>query len=170
MNLFKIPNLTKNRVFGLDLLCFFAIYGHAAYFLPFRDKVDLHMKIYYDGVGIFFVLSGFLVGTIIIKQLFKDDVKKSELIHFWKQRLSRTLPSYYLFLLFVIIISYLPIWDNVDIFISTLLNRKSSWGITMSILYLLFLVVTISLSVLIYKYFEIPTTKYLRNNTNLISK
>lgn len=48
----------------------------------------------------FFVLSGFLIGSILIKQ-FPDNgfPKFKTLLHFWKRRWFRTLPAYYLVLL-----------------------------------------------------------------------
>ena len=109
MSLLSLPN-TKNRIFGLDLLRFFAIffvvYTHGGHFFPLRDHISVYASIIYDGVGIFFVLSGFLIGSILIKQLLISDLKFGTLLHFWKQRWSRTLPNYYLFFLLSIALDY----------------------------------------------------------------
>ncbi len=50
-----------------------------------------------DGVDLFFVLSGFLIGGILLKDF---DAKPTifTVLHFWKRRWFRTLPLYYLFL------------------------------------------------------------------------
>lgn len=52
-----------------------------------------------DGVELFFVLSGFLIGTILIRTLEeKEHFGWRDLTHFWKRRWFRTLPNYYLIL------------------------------------------------------------------------
>jgi peptidoglycan/LPS O-acetylase OafA/YrhL len=95
--------IPENRIFGLDLLRCFAIsmvlFFHSRWLLPEVYKNFVY-NLYIDGVTIFFVLSGFLIGTIIIKQFKKDDSLKS-LINFWLRRWFRTLPLYY----FVLILS-----------------------------------------------------------------
>jgi|ERR1035437_3507349 peptidoglycan/LPS O-acetylase OafA/YrhL len=49
---------------------------------------------------LFFVLSGFLIGTILIKTLNKSiKFNLNDILVFWKRRWFRTLPMYYLFLL-----------------------------------------------------------------------
>jgi peptidoglycan/LPS O-acetylase OafA/YrhL len=53
------------------------------------------------GVQIFFILSGFLIGQILIRD-FKNEGKVSTIIEFWKRRWYRTLPLYYLILIFKI--------------------------------------------------------------------
>ena len=52
------------------------------------------------GVEIFFVLSGYLIGGILLKQLREGTINSLRgLSGFWKRRWFRTLPNYYLFLL-----------------------------------------------------------------------
>ena len=52
-----------------------------------------------DGVELFFVLSGFLIGSILIKTLESEKkLNLSSLVNFWKRRWFRTLPNYYLIL------------------------------------------------------------------------
>jgi peptidoglycan/LPS O-acetylase OafA/YrhL len=55
------------------------------------------------GVEIFFVLSGFLIGQILLRD-FEQGVNFKKLLHFWKRRWIRTIPVYYLvlFLKFVL--------------------------------------------------------------------
>jgi peptidoglycan/LPS O-acetylase OafA/YrhL len=50
------------------------------------------------GVELFFVLSGFLIGTILIRDFATGDVTFAKLQHFWSRRWFRTLPNYYVFL------------------------------------------------------------------------
>ncbi|MBI5219251.1 MAG: acyltransferase [Bacteroidia bacterium] len=100
----------KNRVFGLDLLRSVAILivvlGHSSplisgYFKSFPYLPSL------DGVDLFFVLSGFLVGTIIIKIF--DNAQSFEFkdtLNFLVRRWFRTLPNYFLFLTVNIVLIY----------------------------------------------------------------
>lgn len=63
-----------------------------------------------DGVELFFVLSGFLIGSILIKEFnTKKSFDLTSLTNFWKRRWFRTLPNYYLILL----INFLLIKYNV---------------------------------------------------------
>lgn len=63
-----------------------------------------------DGVNLFFVLSGFLIGGILLKQIRnKKKFGLKELALFWKRRWFRTLPNYYLFLL----INYLLVYFHI---------------------------------------------------------
>ena len=102
-------NNTSNRVYGLDVLRAVAIlivlYGHgkilsgdAFSFIPDFPLID--------GVELFFVLSGFLIGGILISTAEKEqkfDLKS--LFIFWKRRWFRTLPTYYLILIVNIILT-----------------------------------------------------------------
>ncbi len=68
-----------------------------------------------DGVELFFVLSGFLIGSILIKTLEKEEgFNFSTLTSFWKRRWFRTLPNYYLILLLNFLLVYYNI-TNGDI-------------------------------------------------------
>ncbi|KQT15096.1 hypothetical protein ASG31_15965 [Chryseobacterium sp. Leaf404] len=93
--------LSQDRIFGLDLLRFFAIttvvLGHGAYLMPVKIA-DFHKYFTFDGVNIFFALSGFLIGGILIKQLENNQADFSLLLHFWMRRWFRTLPTYFLIL------------------------------------------------------------------------
>lgn len=51
------------------------------------------------GVEIFFVLSGFLIGSIIIEKSSKSDSRWGWIPKFWGRRFLRTYPNYLLFLL-----------------------------------------------------------------------
>lgn len=104
----------ENRIFGLDLLraiaILFVMIIHAGRFLPFPEKYHhYYMNILYDGVGIFFVLSGFLIGGILIREIEqKPNFKFKDLINFWAKRWSRTLPNYYLFVIVIMTLFSAP--------------------------------------------------------------
>ncbi len=51
----------------------------------------------------FFVLSGFLIGGILIKTINRTDFTHKELVGFWIRRWFRTLPMYYLVLSFLVL-------------------------------------------------------------------
>jgi peptidoglycan/LPS O-acetylase OafA/YrhL len=101
MNEWKVSN-TK-RVFGLDVYRAVAIllvvmsHGSLLSGPIFSGLPSIPLP---DGVELFFVLSGFLIGTILIRTLEQEPVfGVKELMHFWKRRWFRTLPNYYLILL-----------------------------------------------------------------------
>lgn len=58
------------------------------------------------GVEIFFVLSGFLIGTILYRTFLKESFTIKEVFGFLKRRWFRTLPNYYLVLLLNIAITF----------------------------------------------------------------
>lgn len=58
-----------------------------------------------DGVSIFFVLSGFLIGCILITSLEEKEFKAKDLLIFWKKRWFRTLPNYFLILIILLLLS-----------------------------------------------------------------
>jgi len=93
-----------SRVFGLDALRAFAIlsviYGHFVQHMPpgsvFQNLLLFNGVI---GVELFFVLSGFLIGGIIIRQFDEGRFRTAaQVTTFWKRRWYRTLPAYFLFL------------------------------------------------------------------------
>ncbi|MGN6396651.1 MAG: acyltransferase family protein [Mucilaginibacter sp.] len=106
---------SPNRIFSVDIFRGIAIIAVVVYhfnrsFLPFGEL----------GVDLFFVISGLLIGGILIKQL-----KTGQRINFFKFFLERGFkiwPSYYAFLLFANILAYflykriapgqfIPLWD-----------------------------------------------------------
>lgn len=115
MNFFKLDQ-GHNRVFGLDLLRFIAIFmvliGHSLIFVPHEYKIKVYGFLL-DGVSIFFVLSGFLIGGILIKQLEKSKPNYAGLLEFWKRRWLRTLPAYYVVLIFLLIYTAIVLPNNL---------------------------------------------------------
>lgn len=102
--IFKI-DLNPNRIYGLDMLrawaIIFVIIGHGTNLVPNKLKF-ISDFIIFDGVSIFFVLSGFLIGEILIKILEtnykRNTINRSLLFDFWIRRLFKTLPNYFLIL------------------------------------------------------------------------
>lgn len=93
--------MNSNRIYGLDLLRAIAIllviYGHSITY------VNANLPKTGDGVAIFFVLSGFLIGKILFKSL-TEDFGLKQLTQFWKRRWLRTLPLYLFMLTLVSIV------------------------------------------------------------------
>lgn len=108
INIEQFLGLKKgNRIFGLDLLRSIAIllvlFAHGDFIL----KENLHNFngiIKLDGVDFFFVLSGFLIGGILIKKL--NEKKTFNILEFWKNRWLRTLPNYFLILIVLLCYHY----------------------------------------------------------------
>jgi peptidoglycan/LPS O-acetylase OafA/YrhL len=99
---------TNSRIFGLDILracaIMFVVIGHGNNLLP----IAITNKIFgYDGVSIFFVLSGFLIGGILIKTLEEKRGDKNVLLNFWIRRWFRTIPNYFLILVVLLILNML---------------------------------------------------------------
>lgn len=110
--------VSLKRNYGLDILRFIAIllvvFCHGIQFLPPLPNATL---IFHwtglMGVEVFFVLSGYLIGTILL-DLFLDQQGGSFFQHlpsFWIRRWFRTLPNYYLFLLIYIAFAMYTVTD-----------------------------------------------------------
>jgi peptidoglycan/LPS O-acetylase OafA/YrhL len=101
---FRMEHKAEDRIFGLDLVRFIAIMmvvlGHGCIVLP-DEVANVIKRFMLDGVSIFFVLSGFLIGGILIRQLEKGKDSWGDLVHFWKRRWMRTLPAYFFVLTIV---------------------------------------------------------------------
>lgn len=98
---------SKDRIFGLDILRFIAVstvvIGHTFYTLPIGADPTFVRCVFFDGVNIFFTLSGFLIGGILIKKLSEKPATFSTLATFWRDRWLRTLPAYFFILILIII-------------------------------------------------------------------
>ncbi len=112
INIFRLRPDYENRVFGLDLMrslaIIFVVMGHAS----MLEKIDTNFPWIrlINGVELFFVLSGFLIGGILIKTFKKNNSFGIKVIsNFWIRRWFRTLPNYYLILILNIIVVYFGI-------------------------------------------------------------
>jgi peptidoglycan/LPS O-acetylase OafA/YrhL len=99
------------RVFGLDIFRAVAILlvvlAHGKFLLDDTRLEGFPYIKRIDGVDLFFVLSGFLIGSILLKDIHATEkFGLSALTRFWKRRWWRTLPNYYLILLVNYIIVY----------------------------------------------------------------
>ena len=100
----------SSRVFGLDLLRFLAItlvlIEHGSLYMAVAEAVERLFLIFgYFGVELFFVLSGFLIGTIILNLYESEQRLSFGLIkNFWIRRWFRTIPLYYLILTLNIVV------------------------------------------------------------------
>jgi len=104
--------LVKQRNFGLDILRAMSI---ILVFLAHRFSFPYELGIV--GVQIFFVLSGFLIGQILIKDFNNGGTIKT-ILTFWKRRWYRTLPMYYLVLIYKILIYGNPFgWKMIVYFL-----------------------------------------------------
>jgi len=107
-SLFRYLNHNASkRIFGLDLLRFFAIffvvYSHGNRLIRDYCEPGSLGILHFDGVSIFFVLSGFLIGRILIKTFVNEDAYNLKVIkNFWVRRWLRTIPVYFIVLIFLI--------------------------------------------------------------------
>lgn len=119
--LFSLNTDYSSRVYGLDvfraLAIIFVVMGHGGFLLDASAPGFPYIWLI-DGVELFFVLSGFLIGSILFKLLDKDQLTSfKDLLSFWQRRWFRTLPAYYLVLaLNVIFISFGFIHGSIEKF------------------------------------------------------
>jgi peptidoglycan/LPS O-acetylase OafA/YrhL len=100
-SLFSIA-LDPHRVFGLDILralaILFVVVLHGNFLLP--DQLSQITSLFvFDGVSIFFVLSGFLIGGIFIRSVEANGINIETVSNFWIRRWFRTMPNYFLVLI-----------------------------------------------------------------------
>ena len=95
--------MESKRLFGLDILrttaIMLVVFMHGGIILKDSAIDGFPYFRLIDGVDIFFVLSGFLIGGILLKDI--NSAEKfgfKSLFTFWKRRWFRTLPNYYLIL------------------------------------------------------------------------
>lgn len=101
---------------ALAIVCVLCAHS-SQYLIPFRFVNPVTDLFGFAGVELFFVLSGFLIGTILIKTYNKEFVSLfEEMRTFWIRRWFRTLPNYYLVLVLYFIVCYIlvPAFDVSD--------------------------------------------------------
>ncbi len=117
----NIENQNTNRIFGLDLIraiaILFVVFSHIYYLIDDKNPLLIALSglFGYAGVELFFVLSGFLIGSILLKKYIDNQFSKKELFIFLKRRWFRTLPSYYLILMINIVLVLIFQYPNYSI-------------------------------------------------------
>jgi len=112
-NIFQLKPDYSKRVFGLDLMKAIAIIhvlvGHGGFLLE-KANTNFPWIKFISGVNLFFVISGFLIGRIIIRNfIVNQEFTIKGVYNFWTRRWLRTLPNYYLILIINITIVYFGI-------------------------------------------------------------
>lgn len=107
MNIFQ-RELSNNRIYGLDIVRFFAIIfvviSHGEYLIP-KEYRYINTFLYIDGVNVFFVLSGFLIGKSLITQITNNEFNIKNIKVFFIRRWAKTLPSYFLVFIVLLILN-----------------------------------------------------------------
>ena len=97
------------RIFGLDVMRAtggtIVVLAHSS-FLVGHHWPRFPMVPAIDWVALFFVLSGFLIGGILLDQLARPRAPLTAFADFMQRRWLRTLPNYFLFLLLNIVLVY----------------------------------------------------------------
>jgi len=112
LSVFRLHPDYDKRVFGLDLMRAFAILivVHQHALILEKANTNFPWIRLINGVELFFVLSGFLIGGILLKLFNKNKSFSIKIIsNFWIRRWFRTLPNYYLVLILNIIVVYFGI-------------------------------------------------------------
>jgi peptidoglycan/LPS O-acetylase OafA/YrhL len=111
----------KHRIFGLDVIRALAILlvlvSHSSLLLfPNSNGTVLNIVRFFGtiGVDLFFVLSGFLIGNIILKQIKQGKTAFKDFLYFWIRRWFRTLPNYFLILVFNILLFFFLHKEVID--------------------------------------------------------
>ncbi len=106
----RLPTVNRpptNRIFGLDILraaaILFVMQMHSLAFIHPHADAHYYWLFILDGVDLFFVLSGFLIGGILVRTIDKGKFGTAELYNFWIRRWFRTLPNYFLVLIALLV-------------------------------------------------------------------
>ncbi len=95
-----LDHIQPDRNFGLDLMRSLAILlvlgAHSFHIVARHVSPTLAHIFLPDGVDLFFVLSGFLVGSIWIKNVDRGEANLATFFSFYKRRWFRTVPSYWI--------------------------------------------------------------------------
>ena len=99
-----MSDFSKSRLVGLDIARSVAILAvvlaHTRYLLDAPGRYEFLSLSGKIGVELFFVLSGFLIGSILLRS-FEESLSFRMLVRFWSRRWLRTLPAYFAVLIFI---------------------------------------------------------------------
>ena len=110
----------KERIFGLDVVRSLAIllvlithsYDGWNYLFPSERWWYFYTGVI--GVELFFVLSGFLIGGILIRILSESNLCFNDILQFLKRRWYRTIPNYFLFVAINIVLGFVILYQAVN--------------------------------------------------------
>lgn len=98
--------MDSKRIYGLDVLRTIAILTvvvrHMFSLFGFPLGKAVADALYFNGVFMFFVLSGYLIGSILLRTFSEKEATPGTLATFWRDRWLRTLPAYYCVLLLLV--------------------------------------------------------------------
>lgn len=108
--------ITGKRILGLDLfraLAIILVVSSHGHFILNNYSFNIKKIFNIDGVDLFFVLSGFLIGSILIDLVIQKRLSSfSVIFSFWKRRWFRTIPNYLLILLVNFILVFYGVLDG----------------------------------------------------------
>jgi peptidoglycan/LPS O-acetylase OafA/YrhL len=144
----RYPQLHGIRVFAIISVVQFHVTSIFALEQSIRldhDWVMSSLAVFF-GMDLFFILSGFLIGTILLYGLKHRDEQKHPIRRFYLRRIFRTFPAYYavLTILAIIAFAYTPtalqkkhiIWEYLyatNFFSTARVNTIMSWGWSLSL-------------------------------------
>ena len=121
--------MESRRVYGLDILraysIFTVVYAHGYDLVQQHVNVATYMLPATDGVTLFFVLSGFLIGNIILRHVEEGKTSFPDLMNFWRRRWLRTIPNYVLVLTVLVATALgvgVPLPDKIPLYYLFLQN------------------------------------------------
>ena len=122
----------QHRIFGLDVIRTIAILlvliSHSTLLLfPENNHISITAIRFFGtiGVDLFFVLSGYLIGGLLLRQIRNGKTAFKNFMYFWIRRWFRTLPNYILILAFNVLLYYVlyhVVIDDIGYFIVFLQN------------------------------------------------
>ncbi|MGY3173570.1 peptidoglycan/LPS O-acetylase OafA/YrhL [Pseudomonas sp. TE12234] len=128
-----LPDTRTERVFGLDVLRAIAVLsvlvGHSlTHGTPPSWLLSYIAPQAVTGVEIFYVLSGFLIGHILLRSVSSGLLHSAaDVVDFWKRRWARTLPLYIFFLVLYMRFDYHGITDLKQIWSFFLFMQNFAW-------------------------------------------
>jgi peptidoglycan/LPS O-acetylase OafA/YrhL len=82
----------------------YVLHWHGQHFIEHFIPYKYYWWLVLDGVDLFFVLSGFLVGGILLRTINDHGLGGKQVLYFWIRRWLRTLPAYFLVLTLLLIL------------------------------------------------------------------
>ena len=109
-NIFRIDLDTTNRVFGLDILrtisILMVVETHGYHLLQDYGPNNFSLFPCLDKIVISFVLSGYLIGSFLIKTYNSPDFKFKKISTFWIRRWLRTVPTHFIVITALVLLRY----------------------------------------------------------------